>query len=70
MWAPTTTWRRTTKGISCSLGLRPGEYTVYVYSEDTSGTVPPRDMAVVRTVTIESPTETVVLDTLTVYKDL
>ena len=50
--------------------LRPGEYTVYVYSEDTSGTVPPRDMAVVRTVTIESQTETVVLDTLTVYKDL
>ena len=42
---------------------------MYVYSEDTSGTVPPRDMAVVRTVTIESQT-TVVLDTLTVYKDL
>ena len=50
--------------------LRPGEYTVYVYSEDTSGTVPPRDMAVLRTVTVENQTETVVLDTLTVYKDL
>ena len=47
-----------------------GRVHVYVYSEDTSGTVPPRDMAVLRTVTIESPTETVVLDTLTVYKDL
>ena len=50
--------------------LRPGEYTVYVYSEDTSGVTPPRDMAVVRHLTIESATETVVLDTIRIFKDL
>ena len=50
--------------------LRPGDYTVYVYSEDTSGVNPPRDMAVVQHLTIESSTETVVLDTLRIFKDL
>ena len=50
--------------------LRPGEYTVYVYSEDTSGVTPPRDMTVVRHLTIESATETVVLDTIRIFKDL
>ena len=50
--------------------LRPGDYTVYVYSEDTSGTNPPQDLVVLQQVTIESTTETVVLDTLRVYKEL
>lgn len=50
--------------------LRPGDYTVYVYSEDTSGIVPPQDMVVLQHVTIESAKETVVLDTLTVFKEL
>lgn len=50
--------------------LRPGDYTVYVYSEDTSGVNPPRDMAVVQHLTIESATETVTLDTLRIFKDL
>lgn len=50
--------------------LRPGDYTVYVYSEDTSGTVPPQDMVVLQHVTVESAKETVVLDTLTVFKEL
>ena len=50
--------------------LRPGDYTVYVYSEDTSGTNPPQDMVVLQKVTIESAKETVVLDTLRVYKGL
>jgi len=50
--------------------LRPGDYTVYVYSEDTSGVNPPRDMAVVQHLTIASAKETVVLDTLRIFKDL
>ena len=50
--------------------LRPGDYTVYVYSEDTSGTNPPQDLVVLQKVTIESATETLVLDTLRVYKEL
>lgn len=50
--------------------LRPGDYTVYVYSEDTSGTNPPQDMVVLQHVTIESVSETVVLDTLRVFKEL
>lgn len=50
--------------------LRPGDYTVYVYSEDTSGVNPPRDMAVVQHLTIASATETVMLDTLLIFKDL
>ena len=50
--------------------LRPGAYTVYVYSEDTSGVNPPRDMAVVQHLTIASAKETVVLDTLRIFKDL
>ena len=50
--------------------LRPGDYTVYVYSEDTSTTVPPRDMVVVQTVTISASKETVVLDTLRIFKEL
>lgn len=50
--------------------LRPGDYTVYVYSEDTSGTNPPQDMVVLQQVTIESVSETVVLDTLRVFKEL
>jgi len=28
--------------------LRPGDYTVYVYSEDTSGTNPPQDLVVLQ----------------------
>ena len=50
--------------------LRPGEYTVYTYSEDTLGLNPPRDMVVSQTITIESKGETVVLDTLRIFKDL
>jgi hypothetical protein len=50
--------------------LRPGDYTVYVYSEDTLGTNPPQDLVVLQQVSIESATETVVLDTLRVYKEL
>ena len=43
---------------------------MYVYSEDTSGVNPPRDMAVVQHLTIASAKETVVLDTLRIFKDL
>ena len=50
--------------------LRPGNYTVYVYSEDTSTTVPPRDMVVLQQVTIASAKETLVLDTLRIFKEL
>lgn len=50
--------------------LRPGDYTVYVYSEDTSGVTPTRDVAVVQHVTISSTNETVTLDTLRIFKDL
>ena len=50
--------------------LRPGDYTVYVYSEDTLGTNPPQDLVLLQQVSIESATETVVLDTLRVYKEL
>ena len=50
--------------------LRPGDYTVYVYSEDTSGVTPTRDVAVVQHVTISSANETVTLDTLRIFKDL
>ena len=52
-------------------GLRPGDYTIFVYSEDT---LPPfnnaPDMAVVREFTIESGVEEVVLEPLRVYKDI
>ena len=50
--------------------LRPGEYTVYTYSEDTLGTIPPQDMVVLKNLTITSSTETVILDTLRVFKEL
>ncbi|MEC8663687.1 MAG: hypothetical protein VXY03_07400 [Bacteroidota bacterium] len=50
--------------------LRPGDYTVYIYSEDTSTTVPPRDMVVLQHVTISSAKETLVLDTLRIFKEL
>lgn len=50
--------------------LRPGNYTVYVYSEDTSGVNPPQDLVVLQQVTIESPGQTVVLDTMRVFKEL
>ena len=50
--------------------LRPGDYTVYVYSEDTSTTVPPRDMVVLQQVTISSAKQTLVLDTLHIFKEL
>ena len=51
--------------------LRPGEYTIYTYSEDTTLVLgPPRDMVVSQTVTIESKGETFVLDTLRIFKDL
>jgi hypothetical protein len=50
--------------------LRPGDYTVYVYSEDTSGVNPPQDLVVLQQVTIESPGQTVVLDTMRVFKEL
>lgn len=48
--------------------LRPGHYTLYVYSEDTTGVNPPRDMAVVREVVIEGARDVVVVDTLRIYK--
>ncbi|MDA0729444.1 MAG: hypothetical protein O3C18_07135 [Bacteroidetes bacterium] len=48
--------------------LRPGHYTLYVYSEDTTGVNPPRDMAVIREVVVEGAREVVVLDTLRIYK--
>lgn len=50
--------------------LRPGDYTVYVYSEDTLGVNPPQDLVVLQQVTIESPGQTVVLDTMRVFKEL
>ena len=50
--------------------LRPGDYTVYTYSKDTSGVMPARDMVVLQAVTIESNTQTVTLDTLTVFDNI
>lgn len=50
--------------------LRSGEYTVYTYSEDTTGSNPPQDLVVLQHVTIESSTEHVVMDTLRVFKEL
>ena len=50
--------------------LRPGDYPVYTYSKDTSGVVPARDMVVLQAVTIESNTQTVTLDTLTVFDNI
>ena len=63
-------WKPTTKATLCSPWLRPGDYTVYTYSKDTSGVVPARDMVVLQSVTIESNTQTVTLDTLTVFDNI
>ena len=52
-------------------GLRPGDYTIYVYSEDTmptSNNAP--DVAIIRKVTIEKGDETLEMDTLRIYKDV
>lgn len=43
---------------------------MYTYSRDTSGVVPARDMVVLQAVTIESNTQTVTLDTLTVFDNI
>lgn len=52
-------------------GLRPGDYTVYVYSEDT---LPPfnnaPDIPIIRTFTIEDGEEAKDLGTIRVYKDI
>ena len=48
--------------------LRPGNYTLYVYSEDTTGVAPPRDMAVVREIAIEGSKDVVDVGTLRIYK--
>ena len=52
-------------------GLRPGEYTVYVYSEDT---LPPfnnaPDIAILRSFTIESGDEVKDIGVIRIYKDI
>ncbi|HBP44826.1 MAG TPA: hypothetical protein DD635_02920 [Flavobacteriales bacterium] len=52
-------------------GLRPGAYTVYVYSEDT---LPPfnnaPDIAIVREFEIEADDESIDLGSIRIYKDI
>ena len=52
-------------------GLRPGDYTIYVYSEDTmptSNNAP--DVAVIQQVTIEKGDETLELEPIRIYEDI
>ena len=52
-------------------GLRPGDYTIYVYSEDTmptSNNAP--DVAIIRELTIEQGEEEVDLGTIRIYEDI
>ena len=52
-------------------GLRPGDYTIYVYSEDTMPTSNNEpDVAIIRQITIEKGDETLEMDTLRIYKDV
>ena len=55
--------------------LRPGDYMVYVYSDDTTGTINPGSdafhlMVVPREVTISDKKEEVETGTITIYEDL
>lgn len=57
------------------LNLRPGDYRVYVYSDDTTGTINPSSdafhlMVVSREVTISDKKEKVETGTFTIYEDL
>ena len=49
--------------------LRPGDYTIYVYSSDTTGNpdVHPNRMPVIQEVTIDSRKEEIDLGTITIY---
>ncbi len=52
-------------------GLRPGDYTVYVYSEDTMplfNNAP--DISIVQTFTIDKGQEEIDLGTMRIYKDI
>jgi len=52
-------------------GLRPGDYTIYVYSEDTmptSNNAP--DVAIIQQVTIEKGDETLALEPIRIYEDI
>ena len=52
-------------------GLRPGDYTIYVYSEDTmptSNNAP--DVAIIQQVTIEKGDETLELEPIRIYEDI
>ena len=55
-------------------GLRPGAYTVYVYSEDTLPPLPPLntspDIAIVRQFEIEAGEEAVDIGALRIYKGI
>ena len=51
--------------------LRPGDYTIYVYSEDTmpqNNSAP--DVAIIRQLTIDEGAHTVELDALRIYEDI
>ena len=51
--------------------LRTGDYTLFVYSEDTMPVANPLPQVAISTnVTIEDRSETVVADTITIYDDL
>ena len=50
--------------------LRPGDYTVYTYSDDTTGINPPQDMVILQHITITAANEVIQLDTMRVYKEL
>tara|TARA_Y100000589_G_scaffold332330_1_gene391844 strand:+ start:9319 stop:9735 length:417 start_codon:yes stop_codon:yes gene_type:complete len=51
--------------------LRTGEYTLFVYSEDTMPVAYPLpQIAISTSITIEDRSETVVADTITIYDDL
>lgn len=49
--------------------LRPGDYTIYVYSRDTTGlpNTSPNRMAIIRTVTIDARREDIDLGDLIIY---
>ncbi|MBL7944319.1 MAG: hypothetical protein JNM00_16260 [Flavobacteriales bacterium] len=51
------------------LNLREGDYTIYVYSKDTTGVsgVDPDHMPIIREVEITAKKETVEVETLTIY---
>lgn len=48
--------------------LRPGDYTVYVYSKDSTLTMPSEIYAVLRKVTIDQNKQTVVVDDIKIFR--